>query len=1010
MPLQKQLINLPFGVGVTQHSNDIATEPPGLIAAQNVRVVKSGSWEKRSGTSLAVSGAHPTLPTVASNRGTILPYRDETVLLDGTHAYSYSPVLGKYQYKDKVSDTTVTRTSIGTVAAGTTGCDIAYGNGVVVLVYTDLDEATSLSTLYLTVYDYTTGAEIYSSYPLVTGIQFPTPRVFFVGNTAIITYKDESALTNIYAISLSSTYTLSSSVLLVSDKATRSYAACALLDRFAVGYGFTTGAPNPVLKVRTFDTSFVQIASVTTAEQTNASRFAYAMQGTTGETLWFLYPAAGSETIKAIGFNPSTLATAVSPLTIYTPSGLDSFVTRVTVSRISSSRMVGVVEVITTYAGSAVASTTFSTTGVLIAGANRKTYCASIMSAPFIYNTRAYMWAYVGTTPSISTAPASSVLLDLGVEDTTTAVLPARPVAVAAPRFSVPDNVVIEWRATSSVSPETNVFLSVCKIKKNNAGRTGLALLRTDFNDSGQYSRAYLGEAVRLSGGVPSYYDSALVGELNFLYSPAVVAGAATNVSGGLVAAGTYLYKVCFEHVNTRGEVARSTPSESFSVTVGGGDNAASITVSNLCVTTRQDAEKSFKPPVQLALYRTAVGTTSPFYRVRAESATPANDPTSQFTTITDTYADTSITSGPQLYTEGGVLNNVNPPSASSIVTHKNRAWTIGDDLRTLYFTKQLVEGEEPSFCDEFTITVDSSSDLTALASMDDTLVIFSETGIHVLYGEGPNDLGTGSDYGLPRRLSTNVGCIEPRSALLSDEGLYFQSQLGLYMLSRGLQCGNVGMPIEDTLDANPTITSAIVHPSGSYMMWSAINADTGARLVFMDKDKQWATDDVTMSSTHARIISSCVTNGVYYILDESGNLYQEDPTTNLDVNTWVTAMLETSWMKTGGLQGFQRIWSVSVLGHRYSRYNLKLEVAFDYSSTYTQSHTWLSYTTDQFPIGQYEIRPVQPKCQALRVKITDATPTGGSVGTGKGTSFVGLAIEAGVKQGTNKLSEVQRG
>jgi len=41
-------------------------------------------------------------------------------------------------------------------------------------------------------------------------------------------------------------------------------------------------------------------------------------------------------------------------------------------------------------------------------------------------------------------------------------------------------------------------------------------------------------------------------------------------------------------------------------------------------------------------------------------------------------------------------------------------------------------------------------------------------------------------------------------------------------------------------------------------------------------------------------------------------------------------------------------------------------------------------------------------------VKISDATPTNGTVGTGQGYNLVGLAIEGGVKKGLRKLPHTQ--
>jgi hypothetical protein len=87
------------------------------------------------------------------------------------------------------------------------------------------------------------------------------------------------------------------------------------------------------------------------------------------------------------------------------------------------------------------------------------------------------------------------------------------------------------------------------------------------------------------------------------------------------------------------------------------------------------------------------------------------------------------------------------------------------------------------------------------------------------------------------------------------------------------------------------------------------------------------------------------------------------------------------------------RRWAL--LGARYSDFDLQLQWYRNYDATAFDSNTITSDRILAAPIMQFsEVNPVQDG-ESLRLVVTDATPTnGGSVGTGRGGAFIGLAVE----------------
>ncbi len=418
-------------------------------------------------------------------------------------------------------------------------------------------------------------------------------------------------------------------------------------------------------------------------------------------------------------------------------------------------------------------------------------------------------------------------------------------------------------------------------------------------------------------------------------------------------------------------------------------------------------------------VYRTTVNgaQSGPFYQLTTPDEATDLDFTAQSVTYFDDKNDIStgfdLSQNATLYTTGGVLRNVMPPCSSACVTHKNRVWMIADDGKTVWYSKAYVEGDGVAWSDNFTLPLEDGVKLTALASMDGNLVMFSRTRIYILQGtEGPNDQGLQSDIGTPLKMAADMGCIAAWSLVLTPAGILFQAPAGIYLLSRKLETAFIGQPVETTLAAYPTVLSAIVHPTGNYVQFVCAGAEYGVRLVYDYRVGQWAVDTIGTLGAGVKLGGECVSGGLVYTAGADGGLAVESSGYLDGGALWITMRAEVASIKLGGLQGYQRARHVHVLAERLTSHNLKVEVANDYSATYHQTFAWPWQDLDAMPREQTRDHLSQQKCQAVRVRITDSTPTGvgAVVGTGRGCSLKGLAFDVQQKSGAMRLPAQAKG
>lgn len=340
-------------------------------------------------------------------------------------------------------------------------------------------------------------------------------------------------------------------------------------------------------------------------------------------------------------------------------------------------------------------------------------------------------------------------------------------------------------------------------------------------------------------GSQPMHVDTLLEYEGGFVQAPVVEAIA--SGAGALTPNSLYYYSAVYESIDANGLIERSAPSLPFEADTSAGQTEWTLAISVLSLGMRT---------VRAKVYRQKTGGVPQL--ITSVDASPASN-VNRYVEFVDGYADTFVDQNETLYTAiGQELPASQYPACSFAVVGGNRLWCGGGfNSNVLHASKQFSPRIGPEFADDDAFRVTLPAACTGLAWCDN-LVAFTQEGIYYVAGDGPDGAGVGA-FAPAQRLPYNVGCIDWRSVVATEIGVFFQSARGLYLLPRGF-----GQPVAmdqvlDTLTTYPIITSARADFS------SAGGADNSEQVV------QWTavTDE---SATSGVVITYDLDYKVFYI------------------------------------------------------------------------------------------------------------------------------------------------
>lgn len=537
-------------------------------------------------------------------------------------------------------------------------------------------------------------------------------------------------------------------------------------------------------------------------------------------------------------------------------------------------------------------------------------------------------------------------------------------------------------------------------------GLLGINSVTVDFAFESPYQNSFLADNLHIAGGILQMYDGDAVTEHGFHMSPENLVTGATATTGGFLSNGNYSYKALYRWTDNAGQEHRSTPSLQTTVILTGGTSTQTQTIA---VPTLRLTNKS---NVVIELYRTE-DADSIYYLVSSVAAPTFNNTAVDTVNVLDTISDANLISRQTLYTTGGVLDNTAAPATTVMTVHtaSNRLVVANLDKNVVQFSKIQQQGTPVEFNDDLTKTLDPTAGaITALANMDDKLLIFTRTGIQYFSGAGPTNTGEQDLFTDPEALSTDVGCEDPRSVIYTPIGLFFKSKKGIYLLSRDLSLSYIGAPVEAYNDLS--ITSAKVIADFNQIRFTTSDGDT---LVYNYHLNLWCTFD------NHRALSAEVVNNEYFYLRTSHQLFKENPTVYGDNGVPIKLLLETGWMSLAALQGYQRVYQLMVLGDYKSEHKLRIQAAYNFNEAFVQEKTITPSAAfiDSTPYGDYspyglpEDVPYggfgnvyqarfdfkQQKCQAIKLQIEDIQSA-----AGEGLSLSAMTLLVGGKGGLFKI------
>ena len=448
------------------------------------------------------------------------------------------------------------------------------------------------------------------------------------------------------------------------------------------------------------------------------------------------------------------------------------------------------------------------------------------------------------------------------------------------------------------------------------------------------------------------------------------------KVAGSLT--GTYQYKAIIVYTDNRGNIYRSRPSTETEITL-----AAEIANITYYIEPLMFEDVQF---VSVELYQKELA--DEVYKKVGDSAALAATGTCTIQYQKDF--------GINLYSTGGILENDAPFPARASVFHNGRVFYINAlKDNSLLFSKKYVIGEAVQFSGFQEIVAEDNQGRRAekiecLASLDSRLIIFKKNSILAIFGEGPDATGANNDFSEPELVTTDTGCSNQRSVVLTGAGVMFQSQKGIYVLTRGMGMEFIGAEVEKF--TSPVVQSDLMETENQVRF---ILKD-GTVLIYNYFFKKWT--HWTLESAVSSLLSD---KGWQYLLS-TGELKIQDNASFRDNGAFIGRRFDTGWLKLNGVQGFQRIWRLIFTGEYIDSHQLRITAEYDYKAGGGDVYL---ITPDALLDYQYEVHLKRQKCQSVRFIIEDVD-TGA---TEEGCRISNITIMAGVKRGFNKITNASK-
>lgn len=1010
IPLQKQLVELLFHKGINTKGDPFQISIGEMIVLDNATFTAPGKIEKRNAYGL--TGGSIANPAALFARGSeLLQVADPA----GSTLYSYNTGLG-FVPKGLMPSVGVSVASAAQPQYSTFSIDMAQApNGLQCFVYelVDMNQSATRKGIGYTVVDPATGQVVVPPSILEASTTAGLPHVICLGNTFVCYY-------------VVGVVTVSSALL------GRTLNSVSPLGGWSASTTLTSGSTLLALSLSKFKFDVVADATATNAYMlfSNGSASLTLAKIVSASPLVFgstaTIASSGSTPAVFMDRNGNVIAAidgTQAKFTVYsTALAVVKALTSFASSADSGAAMTGVstaAGAFTLFYSSALATNSQTISSGVVGGTNYGTIVNTnpvvrsigIAAKAFAINGLPYLpaWFCFNTnsgglqrfnTPqnALYVIDASGRVVSKALVGTTGGYETISLFNAGTPSYQLGATLINGLTATFSAS-NTNQIIGV--IQNSQFGQVtpgesplllnygyGAAAVSVAFGDTANaYQRAQLANEVHANGGVLQMYDGQNVVEHGFLVYPAFI-----NVSlgaGGGLSAGTYQALAVYEWMDGQGQVHRSTPGVPVSFTATAGQ-AATYSVPMLSLTQ--------KTGVVIQIYRTLVNG-SVFFQETNFNAQGSlfNNPLAAAASWVDTQSDVAIEGNPTLYTTGGVLDNSSCAPAGAMVVHRNRLFVVDPTTGQIWFSKQVIAPAPVEFSGFQVLNIDPGGGYpTALGSLDDKLIVWKADRVFMVLGQGPDATGNQNDFTDAIPVSTDTGCTAPKSITVVPRGIIYQSPKGIYLLDHALNVTYIGAPLEGLLFSGlgvASITSGVLMSEVTQVRFGVPSGFGGHTLCFIYDYAlgQWYSSSL---NGHDKSIDACNVDGAYFNLTDTGLgvIEEQDGGTVDPFGLSILQSLTTGWIKVAGLQGFQRVYQMLMLGTGGG--SLDVSVAYDYDPTIVDV-IQIDAAFNQAAF-QERVKFSRQKCEAIQLTIVE---TDARNGPGL-SSLSALSFEIGVKKG----------
>lgn len=1036
--IQEQVIPIDFGQGLDTKTDPKLVVPGKMLRLENAVFTNVKRITKRNGY-VALNNTVAGLGTLASPK-MVQSYGSELIAADQERLLSYSTSQTAWINRGDYISTELTKLSVDQYTPASGMVDNAILGNYTLYGYTSAYRFGSqpfgpvFINTYGSVVDMTTGSIVCGPFILAnstdTGMLEQEIRCVVLGGSVLaVAYLIIDGGSGSLAVAMRLVQFAGSGVvtfgteLLLSTALTASVRGSGIVNMPFDIVGTATGATLIYKTNAGVTTSLINTAGAVTSSATIADVSVLNVMNVTVNTdgnLWVyylhtagLFPAI--ETLKYAIYS-STLSVVLAPTTIYVTDTTVHVIMNMTVMNVTTTNQRIFFSQITQMgSGKTDVSKTSLVTSAGVVTADPPIYAYGVLpisksfTDPLTLKTYA-IFAYRGAainarTTQVQQQPTYFVLrLDpLG---------PITGLPVVAARFGsglANNNAVLNGSYVSGVSYISgSKFLYTCAIANQEfitdvyelAGigpetLSGSYAYQIDFDGTNSYKSINSSNINVLNGGLLQMYDGSSCTELGFHMFPEFTL--AQSAGSGAIANGTYSYIAIFQWTDAQGNLHQSAPSEAVTITTTGSNNTVTATITT--------AYLSNKNGVSVALYRTKnAGTTyflitEPAFVSFASAASPTP---AVSVDIVDLLIDADLNGNPQPYTFPGsaVLENSTSPPSMITVSHNNRLWFVdSENPNTIWYTKssQDLVGISPSAF--LTEQVDHKfGNITALAEMDEKLIILKSNGLFAQSGDGATDTGSGSTLSFPQFIPSDVGCSYLKSVVLTPAGVMFQSPKGIYQLGRSLNVVYVGMEVQNF--NSQIITSALLTPGKSQIRFLV---NSGTTIVYDYIFNQWST------FTNHTGRSAAEWQSTYVYATTAGAVFQESSSSYTDNGTGYAVLGQTSWLALATVQGFQRVRRLIVLGDyangtSNATHGLQIQASYDFDTSFSTALTYTYGASSTSGTFQYRERLPRQKCDTISLLIQEINFSN----TAAYLDLSDISFEAGVKKGVNKMSQNQ--